>query len=166
MARAGIATHPRFLLNLAFVQAPECQATWIPIGRISDFAGFLQTAVAIASSDGSVWAYRKGGGTWYEGSDSPIGNHIIDRVVATLGVPLDFAGALGFDGPEWRDLYLLISTFFVWGWSVGEDLYIIPKNGSCLLMTSHHGELRANFPNEATRSRFCDDMDQAGHPAK
>lgn len=166
MERMGIGPHPRFPQALTFTKAANCQESWLPTGRISDLPGFLQTAVGIASRDGAVWLFRKGGGGWYEGADAPIGNHVIDRVVASLGVPTDFEGALGFEGTEWRDLYLLISTFFVWGWSVGEDLYVIPKNGSCFLMTSHHGELFAGFPTEEALARFRSDMDRAGHPAQ
>jgi len=166
MDRGGIGAHPECPLNLTFIRAPGCRASWLPTGRVSDLPGFLQTALGVASTGGSVWVYRKGGGVWYEGSDAPIGNHIIDRVLAAIAVPLEFAGALGFDRTEWRDLNLLISTFFVWGWSVGEDLYVIPKNGSCLLMTSHHGELFADFPSEVALSRFRSQMLQAGHLAR
>ena len=128
--------------------------------------GFLQTAVGLASGGDATLLYRKGGESWYEDEDAPIGNHIIDRVLAALGVPRDFAGALSFESAEWRDLYLLISTFFVWGWSVGEDLYIIPKNGSCMLMTSHHGELFAMCPTVAALARFEAEMAKRDYRAR
>ena len=159
-AGVDIARHPRFPLNLAFVQTPDNYQSWLPTGRITDLPGFLQTAVGIASRDGATLLYRKGGGSWYEDADAPIGNQIIDRVLEALEVPRDFAGALSFEGAEWRDLYLVISTFFVWGWSVGEDLYIIPKNGSCMLMTSHHGELFAMCPTVEALARFEAEMAQ------
>ena len=162
----GIARHPRFPLNLAFIQTPDSYQSWLPTGRITDLPGLLQTAVGIASSDGATLLYRKGGESWYEGEDAPIGNRIIDRVLEALAVPRDFAGALSFEATEWRDLYLVISTFFVWGWSVGEDLYIIPKNGSCMLMTSHHGELFAMCPTVDALTRFEAEMAQRDHPAR
>jgi hypothetical protein len=83
-----------------------------------------------------------------------------------IGIPDAFQGALSFDAVEWRDLYLVISTFFVWGWSVGEDLYIIPKNGSCILMTSHHGELFVQFPATDALARFEADMERSGFSAR
>jgi len=161
-----ILPHPRFPSSLAFRQAPDCQQSWLPAGRITDLPGFLQTAVSLARGDGSVCLYRKGGGAWYEGDDAPIGNHIIDRVLQGLGIPRDFEGAISFVGREWRDMYLLISTFFVWGWSVGEDLYIIPENVSCVLMTSHHGELFAMFPGTEALAQFQAAMASSGHPAR
>jgi hypothetical protein len=165
-AAVGIGRHPRFPLNLAFTQAPDCQRSWLPTGRVSDLPGFLQTAIGIATGDGPVWLYRKGGGSWFEGEDAPIGNHIIDRVLEGIGVPREFAGALAFEGQEWRDLYLVISTFFVWGWSVGEDLYIVPASGSCVLMTSHHGEFIAAYPSADRLDEFEAEMDRCGHPAR
>jgi hypothetical protein len=165
-AAAGIANHPRFPLNLVFSQDPKGQRSWLPTGRITDLPGFLQAAVTLVSDQGPVLLYRKGGDTWYEDEGAPIGNHIIDRVLEAVGVPRDFHGALAFDNHEWRDLYLVISTFAVWGWSVGEDLFIIPKNGSCVLMTSHHGELLANFPSAEALEQFRKSMEGAGHPAR
>ena len=165
-ASVGIGQHPRFPLNLAFIQAPDSHREWLSTGRITDLPGFLQTAVGIASVDGATLLYRKGGDSWYEGEDAPIGNHIIDRVLAAIGVPREFAGALSFDSTEWRDLYLVISTFGVWGWSVGEDLYIIPRNGSCMLMTSHHGELVAMAPTEEALVRFEAEMVRCGYPSR
>jgi hypothetical protein len=165
-AGAGIETHPRFALDLVFGQNPDCQRSWLPTGRITDLPGFLQTAVGLVSDRGAILLYRKGGGSWYEDDDAPIGNHIIDRVLEALGVPRDFQGALAFEGHEWRDLYLVMSTFAVWAWSVGEDLYIFPKNGSCVLMTSHHGELFAKFPTAEALGRFHGAMERSGHPAR
>jgi hypothetical protein len=165
-AGIGIARHPRFPLNLAFVQEPDCQKSWLPTGRVTDLPGFLQTAVGLASGDGGTLLYRKGGQSWYESEDAPIGNHIIDRVLAAISVPREFAGALSFESTEWRDLYLVISTFFVWGWSVGEDLYIIPRNGSCMLMTSHHGELFAMCPAGEALAQFEAEMLRCEFPAR
>ena len=165
-ASVGIASHPRFPSNLAFVQALDSHRAWLPTGRITDLPGFLQTAVGIASGDGETLLYRKGGGSWFEGDDAPIGNHIIDRVLEAIGVPQHFNGALSFEATEWRDLYLVISTFFVWGWSVGEDLYIIPRNASSMLMTSHHGELVAKCSNEAALLHFEAEMLRCEYSAR
>lgn len=166
MAGVGIGIHPRFPSHLAFVEEPDCQTSWLPTGRVCDLPGFLQTAVGLAQEHGSVWLYRKGGGSWYEDEDAPIGNQIIDRVLAALGVPRDFYGALAFEFVEWRDLYLVISTFIVWGWSVGEDLYIIPTTGSCMLMTSHHGELFGLFPAEDALAKFEAEMTRLEFPSR
>jgi hypothetical protein len=165
MAEGGIGRHPRFRLSLAYSQAPDLQESWLPTGRITDLPGFLQTAVSLAAGGGPILLYRKGGGSWYEGDDAPIGNHIIDRVLEAIGVPREFAGALSFDATEWRDMYLVISTFFIWGWSVGEDVYIIPGSRTCLLMTSHHGELFATCPTVEALAAFAADMARRGHPA-
>jgi hypothetical protein len=163
---AGIGAHPRFPLNLAFDKAPDFQASWLPSGRVTDLPGFLQTAVSLASAEDAVLLCRKGGGSWYEGDDAPIGNHIIDRVLEAVGVPHNFQGALAFEASEWRDLYLVVGTFAVWGWSVGEDLYIVPRNGSCMLMTSHHGELFGTFPTAEALGTFRVEMENSGHPAR
>ena len=84
----------------------------MPSGLVSDLPGFLQTIVGIASEDRALWLYRNFAGSWYEAPDAPIGNHIIDRVISAIGVPREFEGAVGFNGTERRDLYLMISTFF------------------------------------------------------
>ena len=60
----------------------------------------------------------------------------------------------------------MISTFIVLVWSVGEDLYIIPTTGSCMLMTSHHGELFGLFPTEGALANFEGEMTRLKFPAR
>ena len=43
-----------------------------------------------------------------------------------------------------------------WQWSVGEDLYVIPDDCSCVLLFSHEGRLEAQFPSEARADAFSD----------
>jgi len=48
------------------------------------------------------------------------------------------------------DLCRLVSLLFVtstFGWSVGEDLYVVPDNARYILKMSHHGVIHVQFRN-------------------
>ncbi|PYR48027.1 MAG: hypothetical protein DMF89_17360 [Acidobacteria bacterium] len=79
-------------------------------------------------------------------------------------VQRDFSGALQFNNHETRDLLLLVANYYVFAWSAGEDLNILPDDGSCILMVSHHGELQGDFPDSQRLDAFVAFMEAKGYP--
>ena len=162
-AEAGIIPDPHFSAprTLIFAGDQEHSRFWMPPPIVSDLPGFIGTALDCASETGPYCLYRRGGGTWYDKFDPADGlvrNEIIDRIVETTGVPEDFAGAIKLAASEWKDTLTLISAFYVFGWSIGEDLHIVPDDRSCVLMVSHHGELQGQFPTAEHMEAFVAGM--------
>ena len=54
-------------------------------------------------------------------------------------------------------------AFCTFGWSVGEDLYILPSDGSFILMVSHHDELIVMAKSPENEQRFLAHMHSAGY---
>ena len=161
----GIRNDPRWprSQSLTFGEDHDHTRWWLPPEVVSDLPGFITTALELSSSNGPYWLCRRGGGTWYDGDDGTVRNQIIDRMVAITGVPSDFSGALGLETSEWRDLLILTAAYFVFGWSVGEDLYIIPDDRSCILMIDHHGTLSIHCESNERLEAFSQGMREAGH---
>lgn len=167
-ATIGIVPDPHFSppLTLVFAEDRGFTRVWFPGPIVSDLPGFIDSALSAASAAGPFYLYRRGGGSWYEQIDPAYGlvrNEIIDRVVATTGIPEDFSGAIALRRSEWRELLTIITAFYVFGWSVGEDLHVVPENGSCLLLFSHHGELCVEFADESALQSFVAEMARSGY---
>lgn len=78
-------------------------------------------------------------GNW---SDSAIPERINDviesRILKGLGLPLGTADVVIFGHNEIDTLVTLIFVTTIFGWSVGEDLYIVPDDSQCIMKVSHH----------------------------
>jgi hypothetical protein len=127
----------------------------------SDLEGFVSTLLQAASKEGPYWLYRKGGGGWYEDEENPLSDQIRNRMVASAGVPREFAGAIGLSVPEWRDLLTLILAFYVFGWEIGGDLQVIPADARCIVATSHHGPAKVTSTDHQYLASFVRAMEAA-----
>ena len=131
---------------------------------ISDAPAFITGALGTAMPDGTFLLWRRGGGVWHEGPDTTARNEAIDLALRGAGVPPEHAGALRLSPEsELAALWVVVLAFFVFGWGVGEDLYIIPENASCFLMVSHHGELFVTSPSIEHQNEFTSAMVKLGY---
>jgi hypothetical protein len=153
----GVTVEAQYAARLMFA-GDQVIREWRPPPVPSDLEGFVSTLLNAASSTGPFWLYRRGGGSWYEDEESPLSDQNRNRIMAITGVSRDFEGALGFRTEEWRDLLLIILTFYVFGWEVGGDLQIVPEDRECILQTSHHGPVEVRFANEARMRAFVQAM--------
>jgi hypothetical protein len=79
-------------------------------------------------------------GSALDGSDPlPLNYRVDARLLAGLGLPLGTGEVVWFRRDEADSLLALMFTTSVFGWSVGEDLYVVPDNGSCVMKVGHHG---------------------------
>ena len=101
---------------------------------------------------GPWWLWRRGGGPWMDefGEEGGLRNASLDRLLEALGYG-GASGALRLGAKELPDLWLIVNAFFVFGWSVGEDLYVIPEDCSCVLLFSHEGHVEAASPPRTAR---------------
>lgn len=121
-----------------------------------------------ASSAGPFVLCVHNGDPWFTGTgynEGPLVEQLRDRIVGTLPIPLDFAGALRFVTGEWRDVLMLLATFLVYGWCVGDDLHLIPEDRNCILMTSHHGYVSVRCPDWGRLATFEQHMSGNGYRA-
>jgi hypothetical protein len=167
LAAGGVGLHSRWgnTGTLVCLKNEDLSRFWFPSFVPSDLPGFIDTALTAASASGPYYLLRRGGGHWYEPDpgSAPGSNLMIDACLRAVGVPSDCSGALELAKSEWQALGLVILAHYVHGWSVGEDLHIVPAERDCVLMTSHHGELSVHFPDEARLERFQQSMLQAGY---
>lgn len=67
-------------------------------------------------------------------------NDVVEaRLLAGLGLPVGTADVVQFERDETDTLLGVLFSTSVFGWSVGEDLHVIPNNGCCIIKVGHHG---------------------------
>jgi hypothetical protein len=73
-------------------------------------------------------------------------NDVIEnRIHQGLGLPLGTADIVEFTREDLPALLILLFTTTVFGWSVGEDLYVVPDHTRFFLKTDHHEVVHVEF---------------------
>jgi hypothetical protein len=84
------------------------------------------------------------------------------RILKGLGLPLDTAAVVEFERSERDALVTLLFSTTVFGWSVGEDLYVVPDHGRQILQTDHHDVVHVSFSAGGDPGHWVSKMSQEG----
>lgn len=109
-----------------------------------------------------VWRHM---GSW-PGSANPlrINDNVELQILSGLGLPLGTADIVEFTRNEIPQLVTLLFSTTVFGWSVGEDLYLVPDHGRFIVKTDHHNVIHVSFRNIADRQVFVEEMRRRKFP--
>lgn len=107
-----------------------------------------------------VWRHL---GSW-PGSADPnrINDQIELQILRGIGLPLGTADVVAFSRAEFNQLVTLTFSTTVFGWSVGEDLYIVPDHAQYIVQTDHHGVIHVSFKRSEDIGSFVAEMDGRG----
>ena len=90
---------------------------------------------------------------------------INDRVEKTilegLALPLGTTDVVGFSRDEIDKLGTLVFSTTIFGWSVNEDLYLVPDHADAYLKTDHHNVIHATCRTATDISRWIKGMEEA-----
>ncbi len=90
-------------------------------------------------------------------------NDVVEhQILKGLGLPVGTANVVEFDRSESAALVTLLFSTTVFGWSVGEDLYVVPDHASCFLQTSHHDVVHAVVRDSGDLERWTAEMGERG----
>ena len=104
----------------------------------------------------SVWRHM---GSWPAKAEPRRMNDCVEfQILSGLGLPMGTADVIEFDRAEIVGLVTLLFSTTVFGWSVGEDLYVVPDHGQYIIQTDHHDAVHVSFRDEQRLQRFIDGM--------
>ena len=109
-----------------------------------------------------VWRHL---GSWPAAAriDSARINDVVEHeILKGLGLPLGTADIVEFDRAESGKLVALLFSTTVFGWSVGEDVYVVPDHARCFLQTDHHEVVHAVVRDLADVERWTGEMAEHG----
>ena len=90
-------------------------------------------------------------------------NEVVElRILQGLGLPLGTADVVIFDRVDLPTLITLLFSITVFGWSVGEDLYVVPDHGRHVLQTDHHEVIHVSFHDSGEIGHWVSQMAQRG----
>jgi hypothetical protein len=102
-------------------------------------------------------------GSWPAAADPLRINDVVERqILEGLGLPLGTADVVTFERAELHKLATLIFSTTVFGWSVGEDLYVVPDHARQILQTDHHDVIHLACRSEAAIEECVRDMHRRG----
>ena len=81
-----------------------------------------------------------------------------------VGLPLGTADVVEISKDEWDTLVTLMFATTIFGWSVGEDLYVVPNHGRYLLRTDHHDVVHVCFRAPEDLEHYAKGMETKGFP--
>ena len=169
LQQRGIVTDPERGTGdlLTFAEGAVQEQRWRPGGIVSDLPGFVWGMLEAAMQGGPWWLWRRGGGPWMDqfGEEGGMRNGALDMLLESLGFG-GASGALRLGAKELPELWLIVNAFFVFAWSVGEDLYVIPDDCSCVLLFSHEGYVDARFPSAERAESFRAALPPLARPAE
>lgn len=104
-------------------------------------------------------------GSWPSSADPTRINDVVElRILQGLGLPLGTADVVTFERGELSGLVTLMFSTSIFGWSVGDDLYVVPDHARCILQTDHHNVIHVSFRESADVDRWVRQMEERGFP--
>jgi hypothetical protein len=109
-----------------------------------------------------VWRHL---GSWPRSVVAERVNDVVElRILDGLGLPLGTNAVVEFPRSEYDKLVTLLFSTTIFGWSVGQDLYVVPTDGQHLLQTDHHDVIHVSFRTEDSLNLCVEEMERRGFP--
>jgi hypothetical protein len=109
-----------------------------------------------------VWKHS---GSWPSSANPERINDVVElRILSGLGLPLGTSEVVEFGRAEFDSLVTLIFSSTIFGWSVRDDLYVIPDHARCIMQTDHHDVVHVSFRDGEDLKRFVAGMENRGFP--
>lgn len=157
------APHPDYPA-LAF-QGTSPEARFWVVPDAPERRSFFMTSLLDLMGDWrSCWVWRHCG-AWpsREHLDAGRINDCVELVILEgVGVPLGTSDVVEFNRDESDRLVTLLFSTSIFGWSVGEDLYLVPDHGRYILKTDHHGVVHVEFQNVQDIGAWVSGMSERG----
>lgn len=164
--RAGMGLDPRYPRSAVLMFQPDPQQSrfWeVPVGP-EERPYFLRSLLELFGDWQECYVWRHLG-SWPASADSRRINDVVDwHILKGLGLPLGTADIVGFEREELGKLVTLMFSTTVFGWSVGDDLYIVPDHARCILQTDHHNVIHISCRTAADIDACVKHMNERGFP--
>ena len=109
-----------------------------------------------------VWRHL---GSWPESADPRRINDVVEwHILKGLGLPLGTADVVRFERAEVDKLVTLIFSTTIFGWSVGDDLYIVPDHARYIVQTDHHNVMHVSCRSATDVETWVTHMEECGFP--
>ena len=137
---AGLCLDPQYPASAVLVFRPDPQQDrfWDVPAEPQRRPYFIVSLLELMGDWQACYAWRHLG-SWPGSADPRQINDVVElRILAGLGLPLGTADVVRFERAELDKLVTLMFATTVFGWSVGDDLCVVPDHAGNILQTDHH----------------------------
>ena len=159
--RAGMGLDERYPKSAVLTFRPDTELArfWEvppePAARTYFVAAFLELMGDWRSC--YVWKHL---GSWRREADERRLNDAVElQIQKGLGLPLGTSDVVEFSRAEEVGLVTLLFSTTVFGWSVCEDLFVVPDHARYIVQTDHHDVIHVRFRSEADLEEFVRGME-------
>jgi len=162
----GLGLDPRYPDSafLTLMPDPQFDRFWIVPPEPERRPYFLQCMIEAFGGWSSYHCWRHLGSWPAKPDECRINDQIEHAIFRGIGLPAGSADVVEFDASERVQLVTLRFATTVFGWSVGEDIFLVPDTARGILQTDHHGVIHASFKEEATMNAFVQRMEEEEFP--
>ena len=124
---------------------------------------YLSSLLELLGDWRSCFAWRHLG-YWPNANDLDEGEVVEHQILKGLGLPLGTTQVVEFERVDHQALLTLLFSTTVFGWSVVQDLYVVPDHARYILETDHHDVVHVEFRDAADIERWVSSMAERGFP--
>lgn len=162
--RVGIGLDPRYPQSAILTFSPDTgdERFWCVPPAPEQRPYFVGTLLELMGDWQSCYAWRHLG-SWHDVVDSLRLNEVVEfHILKGLDLPLGTTEVVEFARDQTNQLVTLIFSTTIFGWSVEEDLYIVPDHGRYILKTDHHGVIHVAFREHVDVAQWVSEMEKRG----
>ena len=163
---AGLCLDPRYPQSavLVFRPDPHQNRFWEIPPEPERRPFFILALLELMGEWQECYAWRHLG-SWPESADPLRINDAVEwRILKGLGLPLGTADVVKFERAELDKLVTLMFSTTIFGWSVAEDLYIVPDHARYIVQTDHHSVIHVSFRRSADVDEWVKQMEERDFP--
>ncbi len=148
---------------LSFKSAPDLKRFWVVPREPERRSYFLAVMLHLLGEWQSCYVWRHLG-SWPEEAYPNPNARVEFQILKGIGLPMGTAAIVQFDQAEVDPLLTLLFSTTVFGWSVGEDLYVVPDHAQQIMRVSHHDVVHVAFRQVDDLQRFVHGMTEEKFP--
>ncbi len=154
--------YPEFAV-LSFDPPADIHRFWVVPPQPEMRPYFIASLLDLADGD-SYFCWRHLG-SWPEAPDPwvPENVQLEYQILSGIGLAIGSADLVEFRRDEIHRLITLIFSTTIFGWSVEEDLFVVPNHARQIIQTDHHGVIHVSCRSGADMERFIAGMKDNGY---
>jgi hypothetical protein len=156
--------YPTMAILKFIPENPECSRFWEIPSEPERRPYFIASVLEAMSPWTSCFAWRHMG-SWPTNPDPlRLNDRIEFGILKSIGLPMGTADIIEFGFSEIDLLITLIFSTSIFGWSINEDLYVVPDTAKYIIKVSHHEAIHVSFRNSSDMESFIRFMAERGFP--
>ena len=85
-----------------------------------------------------------------------------EKLFEAAGIELGAHGAIEYQPGERPSIIALLANQLHYGWSTGDDVFLVPDHGRQFIQTDHHNALHMSFSDPSQLLPFMNHMENKG----